>query len=73
MSKKLALALVLAGLVSACQQPQPPAPSTVVVAPEPVFQGRESLREGGLGDSEMGRSRTEVAVLSDRRKRPQLR
>ena len=40
MSKKLALALVLAGLVSACQQPQPPAPSTVVVAPEPVFQGK---------------------------------
>lgn len=39
MSKKLALALVLAGLVSACQQ-QPPAPSTVVVAPEPVFQGK---------------------------------
>lgn len=41
MSKKLALALVLAGLVSACQQPQPaPAPAPVVVAPEPVFQGK---------------------------------
>lgn len=41
MSKKLALALVLAGLVSACQQqPQPPAPAAVVVAPEPVFQGK---------------------------------
>lgn len=40
MSKKLALALVLAGLVSACQQQPQPAPSTVVVAPEPVFQGK---------------------------------
>lgn len=41
MSKKLALALVLAGLVSACQQQQPqPAPAAVVVAPEPVFQGK---------------------------------
>ena len=42
MSKKLAFALVLAGLVSACaQQPQPVAPvQPVVVAPEPVFQGK---------------------------------
>lgn len=41
MSKKLALALVLAGLVSACQQQQPaPTPAPVVVAPEPVFQGK---------------------------------
>ncbi|WP_167649974.1 hypothetical protein [Paracoccus salipaludis] len=41
MSKKLALALVLAGLVSACQQQQPqPTPAPVAVAPEPVFQGK---------------------------------
>jgi hypothetical protein len=40
MSKKLALALVLAGLVSACQQQPQPAPAPVVVAPEPVFQGK---------------------------------
>ena len=41
MSKKLARALVLAGLVSACQQQQPqPTPAPVAVAPEPVFQGK---------------------------------
>lgn len=40
MSKKLALALVLAGLVSACQQQPAPTPAPVVVAPEPVFQGK---------------------------------
>ena len=43
MSKKLALALVLVGVVAACtQQPAPVvAPvQPVVVAPEPVFQGK---------------------------------
>lgn len=42
MSKKVAFALVLVGVVAACaQQPQPVAPvAPVVVAPEPVFQGK---------------------------------
>lgn len=42
MSKKLAFAMVLVGLVAACaQQPQPVvATQPVVVAPEPVFQGK---------------------------------
>lgn len=43
MSKKLAFAMVLVGLVAACaQQPQPAVVATqpVVVAPEPVFQGK---------------------------------
>ena len=40
MSKKLALALVLAGLVSACQQQPQPVAAPVSVAPEPVFQGK---------------------------------
>lgn len=40
MSKKVAFALVLVGLVAACaQQPAPP-PAAVVVQPEPVFQGK---------------------------------
>lgn len=39
MSKKLVLAMGLVGLVAACQQPQP-LPEPMVVAPEPVFQGK---------------------------------
>ncbi|HRO14530.1 MAG TPA: hypothetical protein PLL33_05725 [Paracoccus sp. (in: a-proteobacteria)] len=40
MSKKLALALVLAGLVSACNQQPQPAPQQPVVSQEPVFTGK---------------------------------
>lgn len=41
MSKKIAFALVLVGLVAACQQQQPqPVVTAPVVAPEPVFQGK---------------------------------
>ena len=41
MSKKLVLAMGLVGLVAACQQPQPqPLPEPMVVASEPVFQGK---------------------------------
>ncbi|HHY03361.1 hypothetical protein [Paracoccus alkenifer] len=41
MSKKLAVAMVLVGLVAACQQPQPqPLPEPMVIQPEPVFQGK---------------------------------
>ncbi len=41
MSKKLAFALVLVGLVAACAQQQP-APQTMPapVQPEPVYQGK---------------------------------
>ncbi|WP_281278578.1 hypothetical protein [Paracoccus luteus] len=39
MSKKVAFALVLVGLVAACAQ-QPAPPAAVVVQPEPVFQGK---------------------------------
>lgn len=45
MSKKLAFALVLVGLVAACAQQQPaPQPDPVVVQPEPVFQGKYGAR-----------------------------
>lgn len=42
MSKKLVLLLVATGVLAACQpQPQPVvATQPVVVAPEPVFQGK---------------------------------
>ncbi|GLS79377.1 hypothetical protein [Paracoccus marinus] len=39
MSKKIALVLVLAGVVAGCQQPPPPVVQPVVT-PEPVFAGK---------------------------------